>query len=289
MNRSFWIILSVFFLPISALASAWVIPEGDLYIRESVSIYRASGLYLGKVRTPFSSNPAAFTSTELKRTIVTTYLEYGLPNASISVVAPITKAEQFNALGYIAPEQTGIGDVRIDYKRPVWNGFVDVAGSVGVKFPGDYNQLNLNAIGEGQTDILTKLYVSKFLANGLFGGVDVGYEFRDGAPANKTTIYGELGYSTPFRLTPRVFYEWQLSPTGVEIGGAGFVFPGAPSGAPSTDATGFPATRENVNHVGGSLDYSFGKWDVGVTYATVIDGRNTPNGHTTSVSTGYRF
>lgn len=255
---------------------------GRTYTAISFASYSTQGYFIGKNRVDFAANSGAFSPREMTQDGGMIYHEYGLSDVSaVSVTLPYIRSDHFTWNGVTQPDQDGVGDITARYRYLAITGDFNVALAMGFKAPGAYDPLRLNVVGKGQTDLFLEAAVGKTIVKDLYTEISAGYRWRLGVPDNEMTLGVELGWKSPFGLTPRAFYNVDYGLDGLDINMTNF---NAASGV-----MGLPATREIRDVWGLGLNYDYKSFDFGFTYADVVDGRNTDDGRTFTVSAGMRY
>lgn len=258
---------------------------GRTYTALSYSWFEADGFRVGKNTTDFNTVPPLAGSQDLKMRGGALFHEYGLSDLSaVSIHVPYLLADAVTWNGTRQSEQEGVGDITARYRHLFRTAGLDLALALGFKAPGNHNALGLNSPTKGQTDLFIEGAASTQMENGLYGELAVGYRWRLGVPDNDMTAGAELGWKSPFGLTdvtPRAFYDVTSSNGGLDLN--------SPSFNAAAANSGLPATRETRRVVGGAVTYDYKSLLFGFSYARSLEGRNTDNGQTFTLSAGMRY
>lgn len=171
--------------------------------------------------------------------------------------------------------QAGFGDGWAKVKHHFYRGFFDVAGQVGVKWPGDYSAELINSPGDGQVDAEFRLLVGKFWDR-FYLDMEWAYLNRFGDPPNEYQLDFDMGYAVTSFLQFRFFSHMQDAWAG--------------EGSAGELGTILPKTEEDVLSVGGGVTWLPAK-DLSFTfqYSTVLIGRNTPLQSYFGATVSYKF
>jgi len=200
---------------------------------------------------------------EVTREAFVLYAAYGLnDDIDLSVNAAYVETESDGTGGF--SDENDPQDVVVQAK---WRFYQARAGAGAVSFllaPGikqpmtDYEENDVTAIGDGQTDVRGRVIGHYQADNGLFASLEAGYDRRNGAPADELPVNFTVG-GTYANLTLAPFFSRVDSKGGIDIGQGDF-----------------PEVEEDYTRYGLGAFYRFNE-SVGLTanYRTTDDGKNT--------------
>lgn len=269
------IVASMVYSPLSfSNNSPWIPTPESLNINVSHTFQTADEFYFGDEKRQLPED------LELSTTAIS--INYGI-NDYLALDAKIGYAES-DFDGAPKSSLSGITDSTIGLTWQLINEYASegnvpsVTARLGLIIEGDYETGAINAIGDGGSGVEVSVAVGKSL-NSLFAvSGDIGYRDRT------NNIPSEINYGASVYFTPTAKFSSFLSyrvddaRDGFDIGGKGF--------SPKK----FPEVEEDKSYVQLGGQYAFtSKTSVGLSYATVTDGRNTSISDVYSLNVNHTF
>ena len=223
------------------------------------------------------SDPAVGTVT---RETTALYAAYGLRD-DIDLVfnAAYVGADSDGTGGF--PTEEDLQDATFGVKWAFWKrrmgpGETSVLFAPSIKQPmTNYEDNNVTAIGDGQTDLRARMIGQYTWDNGLFAAIESGYDRRNGAPHDEIPLNITLGGTIAQRFTIMPFYQLVDELGGIDI-----------NQIPADG--GFPATEEDYQRLGVAAYVRItDQFGISGRYMSTLDGKNT--GDVDSYSVGLTF
>lgn len=263
---------SAVLLPQSALAqSPWLPAPGQTALSLSYIHQSADELFAGPMEAPLPDD------LELDSYLVG--FDHGISD-SLAV---------FGSTGYATSDfppagdnDQGIGDTRIGLAWRLLDEFetapLTLTARGAVIIAGDYEVGRIDAIGDGESGYELMLGLGRQLLPRLKAWGTLGYRDR-ASPVPSETFYDlNLGVELTRALSATLGYALQRSNGDLDIGGPGFT------------PAGFPEVQEERDVLRLGLSYALDpQLGLGINYASVEDGRNTPISDVYGVSLGFSF
>lgn len=212
LKRTNLLLLLVGGIGYSALSSAgaWVPEEGSGYAKLGIQSYEANQFFGDDTEFgDFSSTNISF------------YGEYGLGNKSALYLNFLAQdLEQTNSAGNTT-DSSGLSDVEIGW-RYQWQAepFV-LSTSVLAKLPYFYDKNDDLPRGNGQEDLEVRVLFGKSLYPYGYIGAELGYRYRNQAPADEYRYLLEYGFSATENLYFRTKLDGILSANNADEAGTG--------------------------------------------------------------------
>jgi hypothetical protein len=150
---------------------------------------------------------------------------------------------------------------------------------------GDYETGYINSIGDGGDGGEISFLMGKIFGDKLGLSTEVGY--RDRTDEIPEEIFVNLGaYYLMGPMTASLEYKWNNALDGLQIGEPGF----APDPINQPKLRRFPELEEDFRAIAFGLSYRIGETvNIGVNFASVVDGRNTNDANAVGLTIGYSF
>lgn len=203
---------------------------------------------------------------EIERTSYTLYAAYGLNDETdLFLSAAYVEAESDGTGGF--DDESDLQDAVVGakwrfYRNRMGAGELSLLAVPSVKFPmTDYENNNVTAIGDEQTDIRARAVAHYQHDSGIYLAVETGYDFRFEDVEDEIPLNVTLGATVFERLTISPFYSQVWSDGGPDIGDPGFKF---------------NEVQEEYERAGVSAYFRISE-QLGATFLwrTTMDGRNT--------------
>ena len=257
--------------PLTLLAdgSPWLATPGDTSIQISYSSQESNNFYMGKKKSNLPDD-LSFSTWWL-------FIDHGLTdNLAIDFRTGYADNE-FDPVG----DENGMTDTTLGltwrFNDEFLTGGPSAAIRVAATLAGDYDGGVINAIGDDADGAEAALLIGQTFGN-FAVSVDLGYRYRDGKVPNEEFYNFNSYYSISQSLSLSASYHVINSHGHLDIGDPGF--------SPAR----FPETEEDIESYSLGITYNFSpRLNLGLHYGDVIDGRNTPDTHFTSLSLGFSF
>ena len=247
----------------ACFAGAWTAKKHAFYEKFAFNYYYAEDTFDktgSRHRTPDNGK---FTDYDLSN-----YFEYGLLD-NLTLINSLTYKWLFNENDQISSKGYGLGDVELGarYKLMDSERIGIVSTQLLVKIPGPYDRNDPLPLGNGQVDVEVRLLYGRSFYPYLpaYGNVEVGFRWRNEAPADEFRYLIEFGADITKALYARIKLDGTMSLDNGNHLGAG----------------GNPTTTNNFDL--GKLDIAMGykitpAWGVEASYRPDIYGQNTAAG-----------
>lgn len=259
-------------LPVVAQGSPWIPAPGATSATFSYVHQEADEFYLGSEKNDLPD--------DLKQSTKWISLKHGLTD-NIALDAQIGYA-----ISKFSPADDSEGFV--DSKFGITYRFIDeavadtnvpsVAVRAGIILEGNYDTGRLNAVGDGADGAEVALALGKVFQHGFALNSDLGYRYRSSNTPNELFLNLGAHYSITAPLTASLTYQMIDSNGDLDIGANGFSPPL------------FTAVEEDNQSLSASLAYQVNDTSsIGLTYGSVVDGRNTSASdfYALSITTGF--
>lgn len=184
-------------------------------------------------------------------------------------------------------EQSDVGDSAIGLTWQLRNEFEEdngtptIAFRLGYTIGGDYETALIDAIGDGASGFDLDLLVGKAFGEKYAVQGDIGYKTRDGGVPDSLIYSLSAFYIATPSLNLRLAYNVVDSQGDIDIGSPEFI---------SGGVSQFSRTRKDSESATVGLSYSVGESvNLGLSYSSILDGRNVPDSDVTALSVGYGF
>ena len=261
--------------------SPWLPAPGGGSVNISLVSQNAGDFYLAAEKMPTPGGGATLAQQ-------TVWLDgvYGLSDAvSLDFRVGGARSDFITGEGIPTPREnfTGLADFNAGVvwrvADEVTSGLPSIAFRAGAIIAGDYRTGYINSLGDGGNGVELSAMAGKFVADRVALSGELGYRYRNnGIPSD---IFGRfsagvlLGGGVGLSLN---YEAVNASASGLDIGGPGF----------SPDR--FPELQEDIQLLGASVTFPMSeRTTIGLSYASVIDGRNTAAARIIGVSFGYSF
>ena len=178
-------------------------------------------------------------------------------------------------------EENGLADLTLGVTWRVSDEAVNSGPSIAVRLggikSGSYDAGYINSIGDGAEGVELSGIIGKFITDQIAVSGEFGYRYRQDIPDN---IFVRLsgGVLLMNRVGVSVNYDITNAGSGLDVGGPGFT------------PDRFPETEEDIHIFSSALSVAVSEQvGLGISYGTVIEGRNTAASDIFSVSLSYSF
>lgn len=217
---------------------------------------------------------------EVERQTTSLYTAYGVRDDIDLVFSAAYVEASADGTGNF-PDEDDLQDAVLGVKWSFWkkrmgSGEASLLFAPSIKQPmTDYEDNNVTAIGDGQTDLRGRFIAHYQLDNGCFGALETGYDRRNGGSDDEIPVNLTVGGTIANRVTIMPFYQLVDSLGGIDI-----------NQIPAEG--GFPETEEDYERVGvGAYVRLTDQLGLSGRWLTTLDGKNT--GDVDSYSFGFVF
>lgn len=182
-RASLWPALALAVLPGWVHAGAWTPKSGAAYHKFALNTYSSD--------STFGTPPAGLRKFSDRN--FTYYLEYGLSDTlAFYGSLPIKRLTSDTASG--RAESDGVGDIDLGLRQRLYiDGNSVVSASVLFKAPYAYSRADAVPLGNGQNDLEARVLFGRSLGRYGYFGLEAGYRYRAGAPADEFRYLLEYG------------------------------------------------------------------------------------------------
>lgn len=184
-------------MPVAAQAGAWTPATGSAYQKWAVNQFSSDS----------SFGVSALGVRKFTDTNLTYYAEFGLrDDLAFFTSVPVKRLSSQTALG--SNSTSGLGDIDLGLRYRLYNGGPLVLSTAWLlKAPWAYNKNAPVALGNGQADIEGRLLLGYSLGSAGYLGVEGGFRYRAGAPADEYRYLLEYGFNAGDKLYLRAKYD----------------------------------------------------------------------------------